>query len=158
MLQHPIWGSDSSLAVSFDEVLGLVERGVALVLELVRVVEETRVILESMVLLAVEESIESDEVSGILGLAIGLRAVVGVTVDFDAHVFFGVGHVLAVIDLVELSLAILDLPSVSSGDVLVLTKVSAEKRTVVSGVILVGEHLGGGSSSEERGALPAESH
>ena len=65
-----------------DEVLGLFDRGVALVQKLVVEVLEARVSLK-MVGLIVEESVELGEVRGILGLAVGLRAMVGMTMNIS---------------------------------------------------------------------------
>jgi len=104
-----------------DEVLGLFDRGVALVQKLVVEVLEARVSLK-MVGLIVEESVELGEVRGILGLAVGLRAMVGMTMNIS-KVLLSVLHVLAIIDLVVLTLAISDLPSISGADVGVLAEV-----------------------------------
>ena len=55
---------------------------------------------------------------------------VSVTVD-AAKVVFSVGHVLAIINLIEFSLAISDLPCVSCTDILILAEISTDNRSVV---------------------------
>ena len=123
-----------SLGHSFDEILGLFQSWVALILELVFVVEEARVILE-MVGLAVEEGVHFPEVRGVHSFAIGLWSVVRVPVDVLRELLLGLGHVLAIVDLVELSLAISDLPSVSRAHVLVFAQVPTDKRSVSPGIV-----------------------
>ena len=118
-----------SLADTFDEFLCLFESGVALVLVLIVVVEEAWVVLE-MVGLTIQEGVKLLEVRGIFGLAIGLRSMVSMTVD-TAKVILSVGHVLAIINLIEFSLAISDLPCVSCTDILILAEISTDNRSVV---------------------------
>ena len=55
---------------------------------------------------------------------------VSMTVD-AAEIVLSVGHVLAIIDLIEFSLAISDFPSVSCANILILTKISTDQRSVV---------------------------
>jgi len=126
--------------ISFDKVLGHFERGVALVLELVGVVEEAWVILE-VVLLTFQEGVQLSKVRSVLSLAIRLRSMVGVHVHI-MKVVFSVIHVLAIIDLVVLSLAISDFPGISRANMLVLTEVGTDKWTVCATVILADHHLG----------------
>ena len=60
----------------------------------------------------------------------GLRSMVSMTV--NVKVIFGVGHVLRSINLVELSLAVLNLPQVACSVFAVLAEVSTEQWCVVS--------------------------
>ena len=87
----------------------------------------------------------------------GLRAVVGVHVHVT-EVSLGVVHVLASIDLVELSLSILDFEGISSGAFVVLAEVRADEGVVrLSGVVVesVFEELG---NTDERAYSPSDSH
>ena len=77
---------------------------------------------------SVEESIELGKVGSILGLTIRLRTVVSMTVNIN--VLFSVSHVLTVIDLIELTLAISELPSISSTNVGVLAEVRSDERAI----------------------------
>ena len=142
--------------LALDEALGLIGGGVTLVDELVIEVKEARMILK-VVLLAVEESIELGKVRSIFGFTIGLRAVVGVTVNIT-EILLGVVHVLGVIDLVVLSLAISDLPSVAGTDVGILAEVRADEGTVRAAVVLAHHHLGGTSKADEAKNFPATGH
>ena len=72
-------------------------------------------------------------------------------------VVLSVSHVLAIIDLVEFSLAISDLPCVSCTNVLILTEVSTNQRSVVPRVVLTDQHLGEGSATNHGETSPAES-
>ena len=144
-----------SLADTFDEFLGLFDSGIALVLVLISVVEEAWVVLE-MVGLAIQEGVKLLEVRGIFSLAVWLRSMVSMTVD-AAKVILSVGHVLAIIDLIEFSLAISDLPCVGCTNVLILTEVSTNQRSVVPRVVLADQHLGEGSATDHGETSPAES-
>ena len=154
------WSSTStarSLGHSFDEILGLFQSWVALILELVFVVEEAWVVLE-MVSLAIEEGIQLSKVGGVEAFSFGLGSVVSVPVDVLRGLFLALGHVLAIVDLVVLSLAISDLPGVSCADVLVLAQVAANKRSVSPGIVGRAGHLGDESDTEEGAASPAQGH
>ena len=48
------------------------------------------------------------------------------------EIVHGVGHVLAVIDLIEFSSSVLDLESVSLGAIFILAKISSNKWRVAS--------------------------
>ena len=147
----------SLAATTFDECFGLFESGVALVLILEVVVEEARVVLE-MVRLAIEEGIQLSKVGGVEAFSFGLGSVVSVPVDVLRGLFLALGHVLAIVDLVVLSLAISDLPGVSCADVLVLAQVAANKRSVSPGIVGRAGHLGDESDTEEGAASPAQGH
>ena len=77
---------------------------------------------------SVEESIELGKVGSILGLTIRLRTVVSMTVNIN--VLFSVSHVLTVIDLIELTLAISELPSIGCTNVSVLAEVRSDERSI----------------------------
>ena len=138
---------------SIDELLCLVEGGVALVHELVRVVEEARVLLE-VVRLAIEEGIQFPQVGRVLCLSIWLRTVVGVHMHV-LEVVLCVGHVLAIIDLIEFSLAISQLPCVLHTSVLVLAEVGTDQRSIVIAVVGADDLLNGEGSSEKSKCSPS---
>ena len=83
-------------SLSVHEVLDGFLRWIALVEELVVVVEEARVALK-VVLLASEELVDLGLPGGVEGLALGLRTVVAVVLIREVSI--GVVHVLAVVDV-----------------------------------------------------------
>ena len=107
--------------------------------------------------LVVEEGVELGEVRSVFGLSIGLRAMVGMTVHV-LKVLLGVFHVLAVIDLVVLTLAISDLPGIGGTDIGVLAEVRADEGSVGTAVVLADDHLGGTCSAQEAQETPAGCH
>lgn len=111
-----------------------------------------------VVRLAIQECIQLLEVRSIFGFAIGLGSMVSVTVDVKHSFVLGIGHVLAIIDLVELSLAISDFPSVSCTNILVLTEVRTDKRTVGPGVVGRDGHLSGKSDTNHSATSPSPGH
>ena len=138
---------------SIDEGLCLVESWVTLVHELVRVVEEARMILE-VVWLAIEEGIQLGQVRRVLCLSVWLRAVVGVHMHVLEIVLL-VGHVLAIIDLIEFSLAISQLPCVLSTCGLILAEEGSDQRSIVITVVGADDLLDGKGSSEEGECFPS---
>ena len=99
------------LSLSMHEVLNSVGSGEALVLELERVVEEARMLLE-LVRLATQELVDLHLVRGVERLALGLRAVMSVVLVVVQR-FVRVRHVFAGVDVEVLALDIVDLRHVS---------------------------------------------
>ena len=142
--------------LAFDESLGLVLSRVALVDELVVEVEEARVIFE-VVGLPVEEGVELRKVRCILSLTIRLRSMVSMTVHIS-EVFLSVCHVLAIVDLIELPLAIPDLPGISRANSGVLAEVGTDEGSIAATVVLADQHLGHSSDSDKVKNAPAACH